>query len=81
MFERADGYRPAYADFVRALKSDPRDARALDGLLKTATPAEKVNETRTLLSRLASDPANDPAKLIPRIGRSAGSVSEPKMTR
>ena len=63
MFQQADGYRPAYADFTRALEGDPRDARALDGLLATTAPAEKTHETRTLLSRLASDPGNDAAKL------------------
>jgi tetratricopeptide (TPR) repeat protein len=63
MFERADAYRPAYADFTRALEANPRDARAFEGLLKTMVTAERVNETRTLLSRLAADPGNDPAKL------------------
>jgi spermidine synthase len=63
MFYRADGYRPAYADFTRALESDPRDQRALEGLLVTSTPAERSTETRVLLGRLASDAANGPAKI------------------
>jgi spermidine synthase len=63
MFHQADGYRPAYGDFRRALEGDPRDGRALDGILATTTPAEKNEETRALLSRLASDPGNDTAKL------------------
>jgi spermidine synthase len=63
MFQQADGYRPAYNDFTRALESDPRDRRALEGLLATTTPAERTHETRAVLSRLASDPGNDAAKL------------------
>jgi spermidine synthase len=59
----ADGFRPAYDDFARALAADPRDVRAIDGLVRASAPAERTADARSLLGRIASDPGNAPAKL------------------
>ncbi len=63
MLVQADGFRPAVDDFVRSLAADPRDVRALDGLLRASVPAERHAEARALLNRLAGDPSNEAAKI------------------
>jgi spermidine synthase len=63
MLLEADAFRPAFDDFRRALTGDPADPRALDGLLRASVLARREAETKTLLTSLANDPANLPAKL------------------
>jgi len=63
MLYQADAFRPAYDDFVRAVRGDPRDPRTLEGLLRSSASTERAADTRMLLDRLASDPANTEAKL------------------
>jgi spermidine synthase len=77
MLFEADGFRPAYDDFRRAVEGNPRDVQALDGLLHASAPAERQAETRTLLTRLASDPENGPAKIaLSRLLASEGAYDE-----
>jgi Flp pilus assembly protein TadD len=63
MLFQADAFRPAYADFRRAVEADPSDVSALDGLLRSSAPLGRSSETRALLSQLAADPTHEPAKL------------------
>jgi spermidine synthase len=63
MFFHADGFRPAYDDFARALAADPHDQGAIDGLVRVSTPAGRSVDARALLSRLAGDLTNESAKL------------------
>ncbi len=77
MLYQADGFRPAHDDFVRAVNGDPRDASALDGLLRTSAPLQRGPETRALLVELASDPSNTAAKLaLARLLASEGNYEE-----
>lgn len=63
MLFRADAMRPAYDDFVQALADNPRDERALDGLIRASAPLRRSADTRALLTRLSADPTNLPARL------------------
>jgi spermidine synthase len=63
MMLRADAYRPAYDDFVRALEQDPRDPEALNGLIRAAAPLRRMQDARTLLTRLADSPTHISTKL------------------
>ena len=77
MLLKADGPRPAYADFVRAIEADPDDGAALDGLVRAAEPSEQVTGARALLTRIASQPARHPAKLaLSRLLASQGAFEE-----
>jgi spermidine synthase len=77
MFLRADGNRPAYDDFARALESQPNDPVALDGLLRAAASANRMGDARSLLTRFASDPTHEPAKLaLSRLLASQGAMEE-----
>jgi len=63
MLFQADAFRPAYADFIRAVEADPTDARALDGLVRTSAPLRRGADTQAFLSRIAADPTYLAAKL------------------
>jgi spermidine synthase len=77
MLMAADGFRPAYDDFARALAIDPRDASALDGLLRASVPAERSDPSKALLRQLASDPSNDTAKItLSKLLASEGAYEE-----
>jgi spermidine synthase len=77
MLLMADAFRPAYDDFAKAVALDPMDTAALDGLIRAAAPLHRANETRTLLSRLATDPARDATKLaLSRLLASQGAYDE-----
>jgi spermidine synthase len=77
MFLKAEGHRPAYDDFVKALETAPDDAAVLDGLVRSAAALNRMGEVRGVLSRLASDPARIPAKLsLSRVLASQGAVEE-----
>lgn len=77
MFLRSDAHRPAYEDFSRALTMDPHDPVSLDGLTRSAGGLTRIDDARTLLTKLASDPANTAAKLaLSRVLASQGAVEE-----
>ncbi|MGH9385364.1 MAG: fused MFS/spermidine synthase [Vicinamibacterales bacterium] len=77
MFLRADAHRPAYRDLVRALESDPDDQAALDGLIRAAGAADRVDDSRNLLTRLAAQPGRSPAKLaLSRLLAAQGAIDE-----
>lgn len=77
MLLNADGFRPAYDSFVRALHSDPGDSQALDGLLRAAAPQNRQSDAQTLLTTLASNPAQIPARLaLSRLLASQGKYDE-----
>ena len=73
----ADGYQAAYIAFTRAMERSPDDAVALDGMVRASVPINRVAETRALLTKLASDPARQPAKLaLARLLAANGAVEE-----
>jgi spermidine synthase len=73
----ADAFRPAYNDFVTALQRNPRDERALEGLSRASAPLRRQADAQTLLTQLAADPANQPAKLaLARLLASQGNYDE-----
>jgi spermidine synthase len=77
MMLKADAYRPAYDDLVRALAGNPNDEQALDGLIRTAAPLDKVAEARALLTKLAGDPSHTAAKLaLSRVLAAQSSINE-----
>ena len=77
MFLRSDAHRPAYEDFTKALELAPSDPVSLDGLIRSAGPLTRVDEARAVLTRLASAPANTPAKLaLSKVLASQGAVEE-----
>jgi spermidine synthase len=75
MLLKADAYRPAYLDLVRAAEADPNDTATLDGLLQAAASSNKMVETEFLLKRLSANAANIPARLAySRLLASQGNV-------
>jgi len=77
MLLQADAFRPAYDDFVRAVEMNPADPRSLDGLIRASAPIQRTAGTRALLSRLAADPAQVPARLaLSRLLASEGAYDE-----
>jgi Flp pilus assembly protein TadD len=55
----------------------PRDSSAIDGLVRASAPANRRSDARTLLTRLANDPTNEPAKLaLSRLLASEGAYDE-----
>jgi len=77
MFLGSDAHRPAYEDFTRALELDPSDPVSLDGLIRSAAALTRIDDARAVLTRLASAPANTPAKLaLSKVLASQGSVEE-----
>lgn len=67
MLLRADAFRPAYQDFVRALEADPDDASALEGLLRAAAPLQRHHEAEALLTRLAEGPGRTAKLALSRL--------------
>lgn len=63
MLLQADALRPAYDDFVRALDQRPDDGRALDGLIRAATPIGRTADAQAVLTRIAADPIRQGARL------------------
>lgn len=63
MLYRADSFQPALDLFVRAVERDPRDAAALDGLVRASAPTGRGDLVREVLSRAAADPGNEAARL------------------
>jgi tetratricopeptide (TPR) repeat protein len=77
MLLRADGFRPAYQDFARALESNSSDAAALDGLTRSGALAKMLDDAKALVTKLASEPGNTAAKLtLSRLLASQGAFDE-----
>jgi len=77
MFLQADSYAPAHAYFQRAIALDPRHLAALDGLVRSSVPLDRVAAARNLLTRLAGDPANDEARIaLARLLASQGAFDD-----
>jgi spermidine synthase len=77
MFLRADAFRPAYEDFVRALALAPDDPLALDGLTRAAAPLRRLPDARALLTRLARSPDHVNAQLaLSRLLASEGAYDQ-----
>lgn len=77
MLLQADAFRPAYDNFVRAIEMDPADPRALDGLIRASAPLQRAADTRALLTRIAADPAQVPARLaLSRLLASEGAYDQ-----
>lgn len=53
----------AWGDFAAAVRLDPRDVRALDGLVRAGGTGNKVAETERLLAELSADPAHVEAQI------------------
>jgi spermidine synthase len=77
MFLRADGYAPAWRDFVRALELDPHDADIYEGLRRAAIGAKREDEALALLRRLAAEPSHLEATLaLSRLLSARGAMDE-----
>jgi len=77
MFLKSDAHRPAYDDFMRALAIQPDDPVSLDGLTRAAAAASRLDDAKAVLTRLASAPANSPAKLaLSKVLASQGAVDD-----
>jgi tetratricopeptide (TPR) repeat protein len=63
MLLKADAYRPAYSDLVKAVTENPNDGAALDGMLQAAASSSQMIDAEFLLKRLAGTPANTRARL------------------
>jgi spermidine synthase len=60
----ADAHTTAFDDLLRAVRLDPRDREALEGLARAAGTAQRVDEADRVLAELAAaDPRNVPARL------------------
>ncbi|MCC7417430.1 MAG: tetratricopeptide repeat protein [Acidobacteria bacterium] len=71
---RAEAYVAAYDAFERAVAINPRNAEALEGLIRAAGKPEKLETARALLQGYAdADAANVPARIaLSRVLASAG---------
>ena len=59
MHLRAEAFRAAFADFERALEHDPTDNEAVDGLLRAAAGAGRLQDAERILNGLhARNPTN-----------------------
>jgi tetratricopeptide (TPR) repeat protein len=77
MLLKAEAARPAFNDFAGVLDRLPDDEVALDGLVRSAATANRIPDAEALLTRLASDPARQPAKLaLSRVLASRGNVED-----
>jgi spermidine synthase len=63
MLFKADAHQPAYEDLARALESNPNDAAALDGLLRSSASLNKMYDVQLRLTKFAANPANKGAQL------------------
>ncbi|MEW6320241.1 MAG: fused MFS/spermidine synthase [Acidobacteriota bacterium] len=77
MLLRADAFRTAYDDFVRALALDPANRDALAGLLDANAVAGRTADVEARLTALAAAPDNLPARLaLSRLRASQGAFDE-----
>ena len=66
MLARADAFPRAYDDFVRALRGNPDDAAALDGLVRTAVLLQRADEADSALVAAAGAAPPTVARLLAR---------------
>ncbi|MGE3277803.1 MAG: fused MFS/spermidine synthase [Vicinamibacterales bacterium] len=59
----ADAVRPAYEDLRRAVRGNPSDRKALEGLIRASALGRRDAETRSLLTELAQQPGHPAAAL------------------
>lgn len=78
MLLAAEAPRPAFQSFVRALDLAPRDAAAIDGLVRSAAPAEQVPASLDRLRALVTaDPLDTAAAVgLSRLLAGVGSLDE-----
>jgi Flp pilus assembly protein TadD len=77
MLLEATAPRAAWTDFETALRQDPRDARALEGLLRAGAAANRPAETTALLRELAAPVDHMEAQIaLSRFLASTGAVPE-----
>jgi tetratricopeptide (TPR) repeat protein len=75
MLFKADAHQPAYDDLASAIESNPNDAAALDGLLRSAATLNKMYDVQSRLKRLAANPANKGTQLaLSRVLASQGNI-------
>jgi spermidine synthase len=79
MLVAAEVYEAAWHDFARALETDPTDAEAYTGLMRASMPGATpgVEETQTLVMRLAANPSHLQAKVaLSRLLAAKGAMDE-----
>ncbi len=79
MLLKAEVYESAWRDFARGLEADATDADAYEGLLRASNPGATpgVEESLTLLRRLAADPSHLQAKVsLSRLLAANGATDE-----
>ncbi len=73
----ASAARPAWADFETAVRADPTDARAFDGLIRSGAAASLQPQTMAVLQELAAPPDRVEAQIaLSRLLASAGAVED-----
>ena len=77
MLLEASAPRSAWTDFDSAVRLDPRDVRALDGLIRSAGTANRAGETLATLRAAAGPAANIEARVaLSRLLASTGNVND-----
>ena len=77
MLLEASAPRAAWSDFEAALRREPGDRRALEGLVRAGAAASRVPETVALLRELAAPPDRVEAQVaLSRLLASTGAVQE-----
>jgi spermidine synthase len=66
MMGARDAHGVAYDDYLRALRLDPEDQQALDGLVRTATLVERPQDALASLGSIAAGRPETVARLIAR---------------
>ncbi len=73
----ASALRPAWTDFETAVRLDPTDARALEGLVRTGAATAQQPQTLAVLRELAAPPERVEARLaLSRFLASSGAAGE-----
>jgi spermidine synthase len=77
MLRRAESHAAAYDHYMRAIERNPGDAAALDGLVQTSAPLNRVPATRELLTKLSSNPVHIEARVaLSRLLAAEGAFDE-----
>ncbi|MEZ5416563.1 MAG: fused MFS/spermidine synthase [Vicinamibacterales bacterium] len=77
MYLEASAARAAWADFEVAVRLDPTDVRALDGLVRSSSSAGRQGETLNALRNAAAPAGNTAAQLaLSRFLASSGAVDD-----
>ncbi|MEP7119173.1 MAG: fused MFS/spermidine synthase, partial [Acidobacteriota bacterium] len=73
----ASASRPAWSDFETAVRGDPTDVRALDGLVRAGAAASLQPQTLAVLREMAAPPARIEAQVaLSRLLASSGGLQE-----